>query len=62
MLCVCEIVFLKGVENDRNYEVLSKIFWTVATIYTAVVVAWSTGPKRPNCEFFVLLRHFAATA
>jgi hypothetical protein len=40
----------------REYEVVSKIFRTGAAIYTAVVVARSTGPKRPNCEFWVLLR------
>jgi hypothetical protein len=34
---------------------VSKIFRTGATIYTAVVVVWSTGPNRPNCEFRVLL-------
>jgi hypothetical protein len=40
----------------------SKIFRTGAAIYTTVVVARSTGPNRPNCEFGVLLRRFAATA
>jgi hypothetical protein len=44
------------------YEVLSKIFRTGAAIYTSVVVARSTGTKRPNCEFRVVLRSFAATA
>jgi hypothetical protein len=44
------------------YEVESKIFRTGAAINTAVVVARSTGPNRPNCEFRVLLRHFAVTA
>jgi hypothetical protein len=44
-----------------NYEVVSKIFRTGAAIYTAVVVARSTGPNRPNCEFRDLLRRFAAT-
>jgi hypothetical protein len=39
-----------------------KVFRTGAAIYTAVVVARSTGPNRPNCEFRVLLRRFAATA
>jgi hypothetical protein len=43
------------------YEVVSKILWTGAAIYTAVVVARSTGLNRPNCEFRVLLRSFAAT-
>jgi hypothetical protein len=33
------------------YEVESKIFRTGAAIYTAVVVARSTVPNRPNCEF-----------
>jgi hypothetical protein len=33
-----------------NYEGVSKIFQTGAAIYTAVVVARSTGPNRPNCE------------
>jgi hypothetical protein len=42
--------------------VVSKIFWTGAAIYPAVVVARSTGPKRPNFQFRVPLRHFAATA
>jgi hypothetical protein len=37
------------------YEVVSKIFRTGAAIYTAVVIARSTGPNRPNCEFRVLL-------
>jgi hypothetical protein len=40
---------------------VSKIFQTGADIYTEVVVARSTGPNRPNCEFRVLLRSFAAT-
>jgi hypothetical protein len=44
------------------YEVVSKIFRTGAAIYTAVVVAWSTGSNKRNCEFRVLLRCFAATA
>jgi hypothetical protein len=30
------------------YDVVSKIFRTGAAIYTAVVVARSTGPKKPN--------------
>jgi hypothetical protein len=42
-------------------EVKSKIFHTGANICTAVVVARSTGTNRPNCEFRVLLRGFAAT-
>jgi hypothetical protein len=45
--------------HHRTYEVVSKIFWTGATIYTAVLVVQST---RPNCEFWVLLGHFVATA
>jgi hypothetical protein len=45
-----------------KYEVVSKIFLIGAVIYTAVVVAQSTGSNRPNCEFRVLLRRFAATA
>jgi hypothetical protein len=40
---------------------ITKIFRTGAAIYTAVVVARSTGPNRPNSEFRVLLRCFAAT-
>jgi hypothetical protein len=44
------------------YEVVSKIFRTSATIHTAIMVARSTGFNRPNCEFRVLLRSFAATA
>jgi hypothetical protein len=48
--------------NFLTYEVVSKIFRTRAAIYTAVVLARSTGPNRPNCEFWVLLRRFAATA
>jgi hypothetical protein len=42
--------------------VVSKIFQTGVAIYTAVVVARSTSPNRPNCEFRVLLRRFVATA
>jgi hypothetical protein len=48
--------------NRSWNEVVSKIFRTGAAIYTALVVARSTGPNRPNCEFRVLLRRFAATA
>ena len=44
-----------------NCEVVSKIFRTGAAIYAAVVVAQSTGPNWPNCEFWVLLRRFTAT-
>jgi hypothetical protein len=33
------------------YKVVSKIFRIGAAIYTAVEVAQSTGPNRPNCEF-----------
>jgi hypothetical protein len=51
MLCVCEIVVLKGVENDRNYEVVSKIFWTGAAIYTAVVVVRCTVPTGQTVTF-----------
>jgi hypothetical protein len=43
-----------------SYDVVSKIFRTIVAIYTAVVGARSTGPNRPNCEFWVLLRCFAA--
>jgi hypothetical protein len=43
------------------YEVVSEIFRTGAAIYTEVVVARSTGPNRPNCEFQLLLRSIAAT-
>jgi hypothetical protein len=53
-------------KNDRKdpavYEVVSKIFRTGAAIYIAVVVARSTGPNRPNCEFRVLLPSFVANA
>jgi hypothetical protein len=35
--------------RHREYEVVSKIFLAGAAIYTAVVVARSTGPNRPNC-------------
>jgi hypothetical protein len=45
-----------------TYEVVSKIFRTVATIYTTAVVAWITSHNRPNCEFRVILRRFAVTA
>jgi hypothetical protein len=38
------------------YDEVSKIFRTGAAIYTAVVVARSTGPNMPNCEVRVLLR------
>jgi hypothetical protein len=41
---------------------VTKISRTGAAIYRAVVVVRSTGPNRPNCEFRVLLRRFAATA
>jgi hypothetical protein len=44
------------------YEVVSKIFRTGTAIYTAVVVAQRICPNRPNCEFRVLMRRFAATA
>jgi hypothetical protein len=44
------------------YEVVSKILRTGDAIYTAVVVARSTGPNRPKCEFRVILRRFAVTA
>jgi hypothetical protein len=52
---------LISIPRDKH-KVVSKIFWTGAAIYTAVVVARSTGPNRPNCKFQVLLRRFAATA
>jgi hypothetical protein len=45
-----------------RYEVVSKIFRAGAAIYAALVVARSTVPNRPNCEFRVLLLRFAATA
>jgi hypothetical protein len=48
--------------STLNYEVVSNIFLTGAAIYTTVMVARSTGPNRPNCDFRVLLRSFAATA
>jgi hypothetical protein len=58
---ICFIPFLLPV--TFSYEVESKIFRTVAAIYTAVVVARSTGPNKPNCEFRVRRRSiFAATA
>jgi hypothetical protein len=44
------------------YRVVSKIIRTGAAIYTAIVVARSTGPNSLNCEFRVLLRRFAVTA
>jgi hypothetical protein len=50
------------ISNKLTYEVESKIFRTCAAIYTAVTVARSTDPNRPNCEFRVLLRSFASTA
>jgi hypothetical protein len=49
-------------EDLTTYEVASKIFRTGVVIYTASVVARSTGPNMPNCEFRVLLRRFVATA
>jgi hypothetical protein len=51
-----------GERVAQVYEVVSKIFGTGASIYTAVVVARSTGPNRPNCKFRVLLWRFEATA
>jgi hypothetical protein len=45
-----------------TYEVVSKTFRTGAAIYRAIVLARSTDPNKPNCEFEVLLRRFAATA
>jgi hypothetical protein len=47
--------------DARTNEVVSKIFRTVEAIYTAVVVARSAGLNRPNCQFRVLMRCFAAT-
>jgi hypothetical protein len=47
---------------EYKYEVVSKIFLTATTIYTAVVVARNSGANRPNCELRVLLRRFAAIA
>jgi hypothetical protein len=52
---------LKGI-NAHTYEVVSKILRIGAAIYTAVVVAWSTGPNRTNCEFWDLLPCFVVTA
>jgi hypothetical protein len=46
----------------KKYDVLSKTFRNGSAIYIAVVVARSTGPNRPNCEFRYLLRSFATTA
>jgi hypothetical protein len=40
-------------EEAVTYKVVSKIFRTGAAIYTVVVVARSTGPKRLNREFRV---------
>jgi hypothetical protein len=48
--CVCS-----GAVNMRGYEGESKIFRTGAAIYTTVVVARNTCPKRPNCVFRVVL-------
>jgi hypothetical protein len=53
---------VKVVHALKTYMEESKIFRTDAAIYTAVVVVRSTGSKRPNCEFRVILRRFAATA
>jgi hypothetical protein len=55
-------VIIVVLQSSYTYEVVFKIFWTGAAIYTVVVVARSTGPNRPNCEFRFLLRCFAATA
>jgi hypothetical protein len=44
------------------YEGVSKILRTGAAIYTAVVVVRSIDLNKPNCEFWVLLRSFAAIA
>jgi hypothetical protein len=46
--------------NRDLYEELSKIFPTSAAVDIIVTVAQITCPKRPNCEFRVLLRRFAA--
>jgi hypothetical protein len=56
----------KNLEEERDksaeeetlfmYEVVSKILRTGVAIHTAVMVARSTVPNRPNCEFRVLLR------
>jgi hypothetical protein len=59
---ICEPKYPYHIATSRSHEVVSKIFRTGAVIYTAVVVARSTGPNRPNCGFRVLLRRFAATA
>jgi hypothetical protein len=52
---ICETPTVNEAMNVP-YEVVSKILRIGAAIYTAVVVARSTGPNRPNCEFRVLLR------
>jgi hypothetical protein len=63
------MTFLKSLDSLRHpvhahthmthTEVVPKIFRTAAAIYTAVAVARSTGPNRPNREFWVLPRRFA---
>jgi hypothetical protein len=53
---------MEKLQARNMYEVIYKIYGTGAAIYTEVVVARSTGPNRPNCEFRVLLRSFAETA
>jgi hypothetical protein len=65
MLIFYMLLLPEGQRNEAweppSYEVVSKIFRNGPAIYTADVVARSTGPNRPNCEFRVLLRRFAAT-
>jgi hypothetical protein len=48
--------------NPCTNEVVPKIFRIGAAIYTAVVVAQSSGPDRQNSEFRVLLPSFMETA
>jgi hypothetical protein len=65
LIFIYMLLLLEGQRSEAwepsNYEVVSKIFRTGAANYTTVVVARSTGPNRPNSEFWVLLRRFAAT-
>jgi hypothetical protein len=58
----CILNYMNNNQRDALYEVISKILRSGAAIYTAVVAARSTGPNRPNCEFWVLLQCFASTA
>jgi hypothetical protein len=45
-----------------EYEVVSKISRTAATIYTAVVVAWSTGPTGQTVNYGFYCESFVTTA